>query len=259
MAVTFSGSGATALASDLIISAGYEIGAFSPGEAVSAAELLWGLEVLQRIIDQWNAKLEMIFSSAFFAYTLTPNLAPHTIGPTGTLNTGPAANYRPVRVPSASFVLNPGSSNPVDLPINAGRDKDWWAASPLKSLTSSIITDLYYDPAQPNGNLNFFPICNTAGTVRLEMWNSLTQALTLQTPIGMVQGYWEALVTTLAVYLCPSFEKQPSAVLIARQRLALKTVTANNAAAPRIDTASGMPGTAGTGRPDFNFLTGMRE
>jgi hypothetical protein len=225
---------------------------------VSAAEALWGLEVLQRIIDQWNAKRALIYSVGFTEYNLTPNLGPHTIGPTGNFNTGPAANYRPVRIPSASFVLNPGATNPVDLPIRM-RDKDWWAANPLKSLESSIITDLYYDPAQPNGNLNFYPICSTNGVVRLEMWNTLEQALKLTTAIGMVQGYWEALVTTLALALCPSFERQPSPILVARQGVAIKTIFQNNALPPRIETNTGMPGSPGTGRPDFNFLTGMRE
>ena len=28
---------------------------------------------------------------------------------------------------------------------------------------------------------------------------------------------------------------------------------------PRIDTDSGMPNSGGEGRPDFNFLTGLRE
>jgi hypothetical protein len=258
MAVTFSGSSVTALAADIVQSAGYEIGAFSPGEAVPAAEALWGLEVLQRTIDSWNARREMIFAISFTAYNLTPNLAPHTIGPTGTFNTGLAANYRPAKIGSASFVLNPGATEPVDLPVRM-RDKDWWAANPLKSMTSSIITDLYYEPAMPNGNLNFFPICNTNGVVRLEQWSSLQQALTLETALGLAQGYWEALVTTLALALCPSFQAQPSPVLAARQTAAIKAIFANNDLAPRIETNSGMPGTSGTGRPDFNFLTGMRE
>lgn len=258
MPVTFAGASVTAKAVDLIQSAAYETGAFSPGEAVAAAEALWALEVLQRIIDQWNAKRAMIYSVGFYSYTLTANLAPHTIGPSGTLSSGPAASSRPVCIGSASFVLNSGGSNPVDLPVQV-RDKDWWAANPLKGMSSSIITDLYYDPAQPNGNLNFFPICNTNGVVRLEMWNPLTQAVTLQTPLALAQGYWEALVTTLALALCPSFEKQPSAVLVARQAGAIKTVFENNDPAPRIDTAAAMPDAAGSGRPDFNFLTGLRE
>ncbi len=258
MAVTFSGSSVTAKAADIIQSAAYEIGAFSPGEAVPAADALWGLEVLQRIIDQWNAKRAMIFDVNFTLYNLVPNLAPHTIGPTGTFDTGPAANYRPARIASASFVLNPGTTQPVDMGINI-RDKDWWGANPLKSMTSSIITDLYYDPALPNGNLNFFPICNTNGVVRLEQWNSLAQALTLETGIGLVQGYWEALVMSLALALSSSFGVQPSPILVARQAAAMRIIFDNNDAAPRTTTNSGMPGTAQTGRPDFNFLTGMSE
>lgn len=258
MAVTFSGSSVTARAADLIQSAAYEIGAFSPGEAVSPAEALWCLEMLQRIIDSWNAKRTMIFSVGFETYNLTANLSPHTIGPTGDFNTGPAANYRPVRISGASFVLNPGGATAVDLPIQI-RDKDWWNANPLKAMTSTVITDLYYDPGVPNGNLNFWPICNTNGVVRLEQWNSLAQALTLETAIGLAQGYWDALVTTLALALCPSFEKPPSPLLVARQAGAIKAIFQNNVPVPRIDTSVGMPGTAGNGRPDFNFLTGMRE
>lgn len=258
MAVTFSGASVTALASDLIRSAMYEIGAQSPGEAVSADDALWCLEVLQRIIDQWNAKRAMIFSVGFTLYSLIPNHAPHTIGPTGDFKTGDAANYRPVAVSSASFVLSAQTDTPVDLPIRM-RDKNWWAANPLKALKSSVITDLYYDPAQPNGNLNFYPICNTEGSVRLETWNSLNQALKLTTAIGMVQGYWEALVTTLAISICPSFERQPSPILVERQKIAIKTVFENNDPAPRITTSCGMPGSEPAGRPDFNFLTGMRD
>lgn len=258
MAVTFSGATVSALAADIIQSAGYEIGVFAPGESIPAADALWGLEKLQRIIDSWNASRPIIFSSGFDLYTVPANVGPTTIGPTGTLNTGPAAFYRPARITSASFVLNPGSSSPVDLPINI-RTKEWWAANPLKSMLSSIVTDLYYDPAQPNGNLNFFPISNVNCSIRLEMWNQLQQALILTTKLGFVQGYWEALVSTLAIALCPSYERQPSPVLVSMQQKAMQTILANNDPPPVIRTDSGMPGTASDGRPDFNFLSGLRE
>ena len=258
MAPTFSGASVTVLAADLIRSAGYEIAAFSPGEAIAAADAAWCLEVLQRIIDQWNARRSMIYAVEFDVFTLTANHAPHTIGPTGDFKTGSAANYRPARVNSASFILNSGSTNPVDLGIQM-RDKEWWASNPVKSLTSSIITDCYYEPASPNGQLNFFPVCTSAGQVRLEIWTALPQALLLTTALGLPQGYWEALVTTLALSLCPSFEKQPSGLLVARQATAMKTVMRNNDPAPRMDTTAGLPTPMGTGKPDFNLLTGMRE
>jgi hypothetical protein len=239
---------------DLIQSAMQEIGVVAAGETLSAEDAAWGLEKLQRLIDTFNAQRELIFSTNFNLFTLTPNHAPHTIGPSGDFN----VPIRPVKVISCSFILNSGSQA-VDLPVNADRDDAWWAANPLKSLTSSIVTDLYYDSASPLGNLNFYPISNVAAQVRLQTWNSLAQAIDLTTALGFVQGYWEAIVSTLAVSLCPSYERQPSAVLVAMQQKAIQVIAQNNGGPPRIDTTSGLPGSSNTGRPDFNFLTGMRE
>lgn len=239
---------------DLIASALREIGVLAAGETASGEDALWGLEKLQRLIDSFNAQREIVFNQNFALYTLQANHAPHTIGPGGDFN----VPIRPVEVVSASFILNGGSANPVDLPIFI-RDDDWWAANPLKSLTSSVVTDLYYSPTSPLGQLNFYPISNVAFPVRLETWNSLAQAIDLRTALGFVQGYWDAIVLTLALSLCPSFEKQPSPVLVAQQLKAMQIITGNNDKAPRIVTNSGMPGAGGSGRPDFNFLTGMRE
>lgn len=257
MAVSFSStSGAVSVAPlDVITSALLEAGIQAAGEDVSAEDAAWGLEKLQRLIDSLNAQRPVIFSHNFLLFNLTPNHAPHTIGPGGDFQ----ASVRPVEIVSGSFVLNGSSSQPVDRNLRI-RDDQWWAANPLKSLTSSICTDLYYDDAQPLGNLNFYPICNTAAPVRLETWNNLPQAIDYNTELGFVQGYWDAIVLSLAVRLCPSFNKPVSPDLKENQKEAMKIILANNNPSPRIDTNSGgMPGSARSGRPDFNFLTGMRE
>jgi hypothetical protein len=247
-------SAVSAAPADLILSALYEIGVVAAGEPLMPEDAAWGLEKLQRLIDQWNARRELIYTSSLTLFNLQANHAPHTIGPGGDFQ----AAVRPVSIISASFVLNSGSQNPVDTPINI-RDSDWWSAVPLKSLTSSIITDLYYDPTGPLGNLNFYPICNVIAPVRLEYWNALAQALTLQTKLGFVQGYWVALVTDLAVRLAPSYERSVSAELQTHWNRAMRVIEANNDKPPRIDTNSGMPTSGHGGRPDFNFLTGLRE
>lgn len=251
---TFSGSMVSAKARDIVTSALREIMVIAPGETPSAEEGAQGLESLQRIIDQWNAIRERIFSLSFLLFNLQANHAPHTIGPTGDFN----AAYRPFEIFSASFVLNGSGSNPVDTPIKI-RDDDWWAANPLKSMTNAIVTDLYYDPALPNGNLNFWPISTIVAPVRLEVPDSLTQAVSLDTSLALAQGYWEGLILELAMNLCEPFEKTPSAMLMMRWNRAMRIIDRNNTAPPRIETSSGMPGSDATGRPDFNFLTGLRE
>lgn len=245
----------TAAASDVVASALLEIGVVAQGENPSAEDSAWGLEKLQRAIDQHNARREMIFSVTFVEFTLQANHAPHTIGPGGDFN----IPVRPVRIESAAFILNSGGTNPVDSPFLNIRDSDWWAANPLKSLTTSVVSDLYYDPASPLGNLNFYPICNIANPVRLEYWSSLGQAVSLKTKLGFAPGYWEAIVMDLAVRLCPSFEKSVSPDLREQWNRAMRIIQANNDKPPRIDTDSGMPSSRRGGRPDYNFLTGLPE
>lgn len=249
-------SAVSAAPQDLIISALKEIGVQAAGEPLAAQDAAWGLEKLQRLIDSFNAQRDTIFSHNFTLYNLKANHSPHTIGPNGDFNTP----VRPVKIISASLILNGSGSNPVDLPINI-RDDDWWSANPLKSQVSSITTDLYYDAALTLGNCNFWPISNVASPVRLESWASLAQAVDLVTPLGFVQGYWDAIVLSLALRLFPSYwpDKQPSSVLVAMQREAMKIIADNNSSAPRIETNSGMPNSGRSGRPDFNFLTGLRE
>jgi hypothetical protein len=240
---------------DLILSALLEIGVVAAGEPLSAQDAAWGLEKLQRLIDQFNARRELIFSVSFPLFNLLANHGPHTIGPGGDFN----VPIRPVTVLSANFVLNSGGANPVDLPISI-RDADWWASNNLKSMVSSIITELYYEESVPLGKLNFWPISNTVAPVRLETWNSLTQAVDLVTKIGFAQGYWDAIVSDLAVRLCPSYERSVPPDLREQWNRAMRVIQANNDKAPRIRTdGGGMPSGRSGGKPDFNFLTGMRE
>jgi hypothetical protein len=245
---------------DIITSAMLEINALAAGEVPNPDDGAWGLQKLQRLIDKLNAIRQAIYSVNFTKFTLIPNHNPHTMGIGGDFDTTPAP--RPVKIVAASFILNAGQgANEVDSPRLHIRDAEWYAALPTKSLTSSICTDLYYDPATPLGNCNFWPICNIANPVRLETWNNLIVPLAMNTQLYFPQAYWDAIVCRLALELCSSFEKQASPDLVERSREAMNIIMANNAHPPRIRTDGGMPapGAGASGRPDYNFLTGLRE
>src|SRR5579859_2908705 len=62
---------------------------------------------------------------------------------------------RPVGISDANIVLN--NVNPVVRTPVRVRDKDWWMANSVRTVPSSIPTDLYYDPVFPNGRLNLWP------------------------------------------------------------------------------------------------------
>ncbi len=257
MTTTFSNANnaASVLASDIVQGALEEIGVLAEGEKVSAGDLSVALPRLQRWIDQVNARRELIYSISFLQFNLLPNHAPHTIGPNGDFN----MPLRPVRIIGANFILSAGSSNPIDSPVIRIMDADWWQRNPTKSLQSSIVTHLYYDPATPLGNLNFWPICNIANPVRLEVWNSIAQPISPNASLFLPPGYWDATVLSLARKLCPVFNKPFSPDLKEMFNQAMRVIEANNNAPPRIDTDAGSPNNRKGGRPDFNFLTGLRE
>jgi len=253
--LTNANNAVSALAIDIVQGALEDIGVLAEGEKVSAGELAVSLPRLQRWIDQVNARRELIYSITFQLFNLIANHAPHTIGPNGDFN----LPLRPVKIVGANFILSSGSSNPIDSPIIRIRDDDWWQRNPTKSLQSSIVTDLYYDSAVPLGNLNFWPICNVINPVRLEFWNSLAQPISAQSSLVLPQGYWDATVLSLARKLCPLFNKPFSPDLREQWNQAMRIIEGNNDQPPRIDTDMGSPNNRKGGRPDFNFLTGMRE
>jgi hypothetical protein len=248
----------SALATDIITAALMELNSIGAEETIAAADAAWGLSKLQRLIDQFNARRAMIYNVNFALYTLTPNHAPHTIGPGGDFD----VPLRPTRLVGANLVLTNGGTS-TDLPLYIGDDA-WWDSIRIKNLTSSLCTGVYYSPDTPLGNLNFWPIPTAANQVRLETWVNLTQAVNLQTALAMPQGYWDGLVLSLAKQLAPSFGAAAlaivgSGVFADNYRMAMKALQGSNLASPRINNnQAGMPGKSkiGSGKPDFNFLTG---
>lgn len=230
---------------DLIKEALQEIGAYSQFESLSAEDGAFGLSKLNAILDAWNARELMIFNVDFTeTYTLTPNLQPHTIGPTGTFTVA----TRPVKIESAAIVLTTSTPN-VHCPLRI-RDKDWYASLTVPALASSLPTDLYYAPTFPNGSLYLCPKPDTAYKLKLETWTQFSQA-TLVGQINLPPGYKEAMVLSLALRLCPAFHKTPDPYTVLAQMKAMQIVQGPNSAAPRISTDIGLSGGGG-----YDYRTG---
>jgi hypothetical protein len=241
----------TVTALDIIKAAMMEIGALAGGETPSDDDAAWVLQKLQRLIDRYNAREPMVYNVNFLLFTLPLNTQPITIGPGAMFD----VNQRPVKIESASVVLNPSSSSSVDIPVNV-RDEMWWASQRVKNLTSTYPTDLYYSPDWPTGNLYFWPIPMQANGMRLEMRTVLAEITAYVQSFSMPPAYWDAIVYPLAVSLCPSFERPASAELIRLEAQAIKAIQTNNIASPRGSTGdAGMPGLGRRG--DFNYVSGL--
>lgn len=244
-------SSVQAVAQDLIKSSLLELNVIAPGEPLPAAEAAWGLEKLQRMIDQVNARRALIYNVNFSEFTLQANHSPQTIGPGGDFDIA----QRPVKLVACALVLTSGTK--IDLPMSV-RDDAWWAAQRIKDLTSTLPTDVYYSPDIPLGNLYFWPVPTQVNNVRLELWTGLQQAISLTTRLALPPAYWDFLVYSLAISLAPSLGAQINPVTMAVWQKAIKAVEGNNNGSPRMATqAAGMPSGTGGSRPEFNFLTGQ--
>lgn len=235
----------------IVTEAAQELNIVGSNETLSAADAQYILSQLIRLINNWNAEEITVWTVDFSLFTLPTNTSPITIGPSGADFTVTA---RPVSVDGATLVLNT-SSPPVDVPITL-RDDDWWLGQSVKTLTSTVPTDLYYSPSFPNGSLYFWPVPTVAYQVRLELRIILTEAITLDTMVNLPPGYRDALTRTLSEIIAVPFGKivpEPAAKLA---REARARIWANNDPEPNLTTIDyGLQAPSGN-RPTWNYLIG---
>ena len=220
-----------------------EIGVFGEGNSLQPADANFFLSVLNRLIDQWNARREAVWASAFESFTLIPGTSPHTIGPAAETPDFTMA-VRPVSLTSAALILS-GGSMPIYLPMNI-RDNQWWAEQTVPTLETSIPTDVYYQPDWPLGKLYFWPVPTVAYDVDLET-RVLASQVSLPTEISFPPGYQDALTLTVAERSCRAFGRSVPPDLTRDAIQARAVIFANNDQTPELATRdSGMPGGRGT-------------
>jgi hypothetical protein len=220
------------LVSTLCQSAAEELNVVLAGETLSATDAATLLRKLNQLFGAWNTKREAIYRSVPATYTLTPSLSPHTIGPTGTF----VVAQRPVAIDAANLILSAAAHTPIDL-----RDDTWYAGLAYPSLSSSVPTDLYYDPSFPNGSLYFYPVPTSA--YQVELWTRHTFAtVALTDTVTYPPGYEGAIIDTLAEDSAEALGRQPGPKLVARARQRRADLYALNDPTPRLVTVdAGMP------------------
>jgi hypothetical protein len=226
----------------------------APGRCASASDLTDGLSVLNGLVDEWSARKAYAWSETFTQFTLTANHAPHWIGP-GLSSPDFAAAARPVRIESASLVLTNATPN-VDVPLNI-RDEAWWAQQRVKSLTSNIPTDLYYQALVPNGALNFWPVPAYNYGIRLETWVSLGPFASTSSAVTVPPAYANALKLTLAEELCVYYGTEVHPMLAQKAAQARAALESNNSKSPRTQSADWGNQGSGKGRSGFNWASGL--
>lgn len=221
------------------------------GAGISDSMANEGLSFLNEILDEWQNLERYAYNVTFPLFSLTPNHTPYLMGPTAT-SPDFTVSQRPIKILGCDLVLN--SSNPsTDLIVNV-RDDEWWLGQQVKTITSTIPTDLYPSFDYPNISLNFWPIPTVANQVRIMALVSLAQVASLTAIVSVPQAYQKALELTLAEELPADFPLPPW--LPGQASRARVSVQTNNISSPRIASADFGTG-AGSNRTGFNWRSGM--
>lgn len=103
--------------------------------------------------------------------------------------------------------------------------EDGWASVNQKAAESTQPTHWYYNPTYPFGTLTFWPVL-TGTTLQAAIYapEQVQSFSTLDDTVSLPPGYERMIVKNLAVELCPSFERQPSALLVQQAMQSLGAV-----------------------------------
>lgn len=235
---------------DLLYIAFREAGVLKrPGGLNSNLELEDGRIFLNQLVDYWAARDCYAYTTEFNVFNFTPGHQPTQIGPGLLPPDWDSASLRPTGITSAAVIL----PTEVDVPISI-RDNAWWAAQRVKSIESTIPTDLYYQADSPNGIIWFWPVPKIGYGCRLETTVLLQQFATLDDAFIAPQAYQAAITLTLAEELTDVWGVPAPPNLARRAMKARDALQSNNNLPPRISTADW--GTRGSPAADFNYMTG---
>jgi hypothetical protein len=187
-------------AQDIIQTSLEQIGSYSPGEQVSAADMFRGLSQLNSMIDSWNLEYLICYAIYEQNVTLTVNKGSYTIGTGGDIN-----QTRPLDIlikDGSSYILdNLGNTYPVTV-VN----QDYWNLIGNKqSPTSQIPDTLFYDPQYPLGVINVWPVPSAAYKLYWDSRLQISSFDSLTTQLSLPPGYQKALQDNLSIELWPFF------------------------------------------------------
>ncbi len=211
---------------DLVKASLRDVGAISFGETPSADEAQDVLSVMNRMLSMWSNESLMAYERVREEFPLVASQASRTIGPTGNFVTS-----RPLEIESLAIEDN-SVSPAAEYPITV-LNVDQWSAITSKAETAEFPRGAYYNPTNPNGTLHFSQVPTTAHNLVIYSRKPLTAFASLNATVALPPGWEEAIVSNAALRMCPSYGKEPSAVLVQAANDSKAVIEAANNIQPR--------------------------
>lgn len=220
-----------ATAADLIRRSLKLLGVYAAGESLRAEDAADGLVELNHLLGTWANERLQVHGTRRATYSLTPNISPHTIGPSGTI-TAP----RPLRIDGAG-IIRVAQTN--ETPLKKLSDGEYRAIGD-KATTGDAPSSFWVEETAPDANLWFWPVPTSAATLVLYTWGRITE-FALADTIALPDGYENALAHALAVQIAPMYGVEPSGVLMNNANEALAAIKRTNQRTPVLRADRAVP------------------
>jgi len=188
-------------AGSMIYSSFKKIKAYAPGIPMSDADAEEGLDRMNKMLDKWSNEWLATFANLEQSFTLTPGVQTYTIGPGGAINA-----IRPLNLRTGKGAAYTMDTNNVRYDVDVV-EQDVWNSIGLLTTTSTIITTLFYDPQNPLGIINVFPVPLMSYAVYFDARLQLANLTSLTTQLALPVGYSNAIIDGLAERLWPYFKQ----------------------------------------------------
>jgi hypothetical protein len=230
---------------DLLTLALKDIGALGIGQSISPDDTADGLASLNMMLGEWQAERLSVYHLVDTAFQST-GAQSYTIGTGGVVNI-----QRPVRIESCYARLNAGSASAIDYPVTLLTSREDYARVALKTLVS-FPEFAYYDPANPLGNLFFYPIPDSTFQIHILTMEVLPQFAAPGLTITLPPQYISAIRYNLGPYLAPSYQLEPLPSLVRRAANAKRIIKRMNNQIEEMRMPRGL-----ISRQKYNIYNGM--
>lgn len=203
---------ASTTANDLIERALVKARVIAPGESLQANKADQVLAELNDMLDSWQLEKLMVIADVLESFSLQSGKSEYTYGSGGDFDSA-----RPIEIKDECFIRD-GNTDRKCLLLTLDR----YRIRTTKT-TQGRPRFMAYNPEYPLMKVFFYPTPDSSSDdVHIRAAKSITSFAALTTSVDLQPGYRRAIVSNLAIEICPNFGKK---VPVDLKRLAAEAKT----------------------------------
>ena len=218
---------------NIILLALKDCGAIGVGQSPRAEDVSDAMTKLNQMVAEWSRKRWLVYE-LIESYLTSTGAQSYTIGPNAQIPVSP----RPNSISSAFFRQNINGGLPIDYPLEIILAREDYNKIALKTMPA-FSSFLFYDSGFPVGNIYTWPVLPaTTYELHVTYKKDLAQFTALNQTISMPLEYINAMQWNLALRLCPTYQLDPSELLVGLAKDALNAIRGANPQVGRLSMPS---------------------